>query len=82
MDAETKTQRANVVKTNSKTHPSQYESKRNKRLNSILVGIRDQGNTATIKQDPLLGAEPSTEDFTATLSAMFSFDADRVRRGD
>ena len=58
--------------------------KRNKRLNDILAEFRDLGNIATINDDPvrhqtkLSRAEPSEEDFTTTLSAIFSSDADRV----
>ena len=58
--------------------------KRNKRLNDILAEFRDLGNIATINDDPvrhqtkLSRAEPSKEDFTTTLSAIFSSDADRV----
>ena len=57
--------------------------KRNKRLNDILAESRGFGNIATTNDDPVrhqrkLGsAEPSKEDFTATLFATFSSDADR-----
>ena len=56
----------------------------NKRLNDILAELRDLGNIATINDDPvrhqtkLSRAEPSKEDFTTTLSAICSSDADRV----
>ena len=54
---------------------------KNKRLNDILAKF---GNIATIKDDPvrhqtkLSRAEPSKEDFTTTLSTIFSSDPDRV----
>ena len=58
--------------------------KRNKRLNDILAEFRDFGNIASINEGPVrhqrkvTGAEPSKEDFTATLSAIFSSDADSL----
>ena len=61
------------------------KQKRNKRLHDILAEFRDLGNMATINDDPVrhqtkLGSvEPSKEDFTTTLSAIFSSDADRVQ---
>ena len=54
------------------------------RANEILTEFSDLGNIAMINNDParhqtkLNSAEPFKEDFTTTLSAIFSSDADRV----
>ena len=59
--------------------------KRNKRFNDILAECRDVRNIPTINDDlvrhqtKLSSAEPSQEDFTTTLSAIFSSDADRMK---
>ena len=79
-----KTQRAMLSKQIRKHMRANMRQKRNKRLNDILTEFRDLGNIATINDDPirhqtkLSSAEPSKEDFTTTLSAIFSSDADRV----
>ena len=72
-----KTQRANLSKQIRKHVRANMRQKRNKRLNDILAEFRDLGNIATINEDPvrhqtkLNRAEPSKEDFTTTLSAIF-----------
>ena len=79
-----KTQRTNLSKQIRKHLRANMRQKRNKRLNDILAEFRDLGNIATINEDPvrhqtkLNRAEPSKEDFTTTLSAIFSSDTDRV----
>ena len=79
-----KTQRAMLSKQIRKHLRANMRQKRNKRLNDILTEFRDLGNIATINDDPirhqtkLSSAEPSKEDLTTTLSAIFSSDADRV----
>ena len=79
-----KTQRTILSKQIRKHLRANMRQKRNKRLNDILAEFRDLGNIATINDDPvrhqtkLSRAEPSKEDFTTTLSAIFSPDADRV----
>ena len=79
-----KTQRAMLSKQIRNHLRANMRQKRNKRLNDILAEFRDLGSIATINDDPvrhqtkLSRAEPSKEDFTTTLSAIFSSDADRV----
>ena len=79
-----KAQRAMLSKLIGKHLRANMRQKRNKRLNDILSEFRDLGNIASINEDPvrhqrkLTGAEPSKEDFTGTLSAIFSSDADSL----
>ena len=79
-----KTRRVMLSKQIRKHLRANMRQKRNKRLNDILAEFRDVGNIATINDDPvrhqtkLSRAEPSKEDFTTTLCAIFSSDADRV----
>ena len=74
-----KTQRTILSKQIRKHLRTNMRQKRNKRLNDILAEFRDLGNIATINDDPvrhqtkLSRAEPSKEDFTTTLSAIFFF---------
>ena len=75
---------SNVVKTDSETFASQYEAEKKQTFQSYFGGIQGLRNIATINDDPvrqqtkLSSAEPSKEDFTTTLCAIFSSDADRV----